>query len=509
MSTSSPNPSPLILVTGATGYVGGRLVPHLLEAGYRVRTMARSIKSLEAREWASSVEIVKGDVLDAETLDVAMDGVDSAFYLIHSLGGGSGYAERDVTAAENFSKAAQKADVKRIIYLGGIFRDDETFSEHLRSRRESGEALRRAGVPVTEFRAGVIVGSGSLSFEIIRYLTERVPFMICPRWVYTRAQPIGIRDVLAYLTAALDTPESTGKTIEIGGAEVVTYGDMMIAYAKARGLRRRMIPVPILTPRLSSYWVDLVTPIPAAIARPLIQGLRNEVVVEDDSARTLFPDIVPVSFQTALERAVAKLDNGEVETAWTDATNRISARTPAVELTTKEGMILERRQRIVAATPQRVFQIFTGIGGDRGWFFMNGAWRIRGAMDRLVGGVGLRRGRRDPDDLRPGDALDFWRVEKVEPDHLLRLRAEMKVPGRAWLEFETVVDEQAQTHLSQTAFFAPKGLSGLLYWYLLYPLHALIFSGLIREITRRAEADLTATISSPPHEIDATERNAT
>ena len=495
MSSSSSNP--LILVTGATGYVGGRLVPHLLEAGYRVRAMARAPKDLQARKWASNVELVRGDVLDSDSLDEAMDGVDAAFYLIHSLGGGSGYAERDVTAAENFSKAAKKAEVNRIIYLGGIFREDETFSEHLRSRRESGEALRRAGVPVTEFRAGVIVGSGSLSFEIIRYLTERVPFMICPRWVYTRAQPIGIRDVLSYLGAALETKESTGKTIEIGGAEVVTYGEMMIAYAKARGLRRRMIPVPILTPRLSSYWVDLVTPIPAAIARPLIQGLRNEVVVEDDSARRLFPDIQPVSFQTALERAVRRLDNGEVETAWTDATNRISARTPAVELTTKDGLILERRQRMVEASPQRVFQIFTGIGGDRGWFFMNFAWRFRGAMDRFFGGVGLRRGRRDPDELRPGDALDFWRVEKVEPEHLLRLRAEMKVPGRAWLEFETMVDEEGQTHLSQTAFFAPKGLSGLLYWYLLYPLHAVIFSGLIREIARRAESAPTATIAVP------------
>ena len=487
MTPPSPPPKLRVLLTGATGYVGGRLVPGLLQEGHAVRCMVRNPEALRARDWAGNVEIVRGDVLDPDTLADAMEGVDIAYYLIHSLGGGAGYAARDIRAADHFASAAARAKVKRIVYLGGIFREDAAFSDHLRSRRETGEALRNAGVPVTEFRAGVIVGSGSLSFEIIRYLTERVPFLICPRWVYTRAQPIGIRDVLHYLTAAIHTPESSGKIIEIGGDEIVTYGEMMLAYARVRGLRRYMIPVPVLTPRLSSYWVDLVTPIPAAIARPLIQGLKNEVVVADDSAKTLFPDIQPVPFQTALERALRRLDAGEVETAWTDATNRIDDNHPPVEITTREGIIIERRQRHVQADPPTVYRIFSGIGGQRGWFFMNFAWRLRGALDRMVGGVGLRRGRRDPDDLRPGDALDFWRVEQVDAPRLLRMRAEMKVPGRAWLAFETHEDGHGGTRLTQTAFFAPKGLPGFLYWYILYPIHALIFSGLIRQIAKRSE----------------------
>jgi hypothetical protein len=339
---------------------------------------------------------------------------------------------------------------------------------------------------MTEFRAGVIVGSSSLSFEMIRYLTERVPVMICPRWVYTRTQPIGIRDVLDYLTAALAVPASIGRMIEIGGSEIVTYGDMMMIYAEVRGLKRWMLPVPVLTPRLSSLWVNLVTPIPAIIARPLVEGLRNENVVRDPAARELFPEIRPAGYRTAVERALERLRASDVETAWSDALSTSQSDAQPVILTNQEGMILEHRQRMVAASPTEVYRVFTGLGGRRGWLYMDWAWKLRGFADRLIGGVGLRRGRRDPDELRVGDALDFWRVEAVEANRMLRLRAEMKVPGSAWLQFQVAPRENGHSLLSQTAFFAPKGLPGWLYWYGLYPIHRVIFSGFIKRIAQHA-----------------------
>jgi len=472
-----------VLVTGATGYVGGRLIPRLLERGHEIRCLVRDPDRLQGRPWLEKVEVLCGDVLHRGTLEGVFEGVEAAYYLVHSLGGGEGYAERDRRAAWNFAEAARMAGVKRIIYLGGLAREASDLSEHLRSRLDSGAALRGPGVPVTEFRAGVVVGSGSLSFEMIRYLTERVPVMICPKWVYTRAQPISIRDLLEYLILALDVPESSGKIIEIGGADVVTYGEMMLGYAQARGLRRRMLPVPVLTPRLSSYWVHLVTPIPSAIARPLIQGLRNENVVSSGLAGELFPEVRPVPYAESIVRALARLDTGQVETTWTDAAG--DAR-PHVRLLSKEGLILEQRTRMVAAPPGQVFRAYCSLGGKKGWLFLNGAWRIRGAVDRLLGGVGLRRGRRDPVELRVGDALDFWRVEAVDAPKLLRLRAEMKVPGKAWLEFQSE-PQPGGTRLSQTAYYAPKGLWGLIYWYALYPLHALIFSGMIRKLAEAAE----------------------
>ncbi|MGE0100832.1 MAG: SDR family oxidoreductase [Blastocatellales bacterium] len=476
----------LILVTGSTGYIGGRLVPRLIKAGFRVRCMVRDPARLQGRPWHDQVEIVAGDVLDPESLGPAMSGVETAYYLIHSMAAGPDFHRRDMTAAANFSNAAREAGVRRIIYLGGLAESSEELSEHLRSRQQTGVSLRSAGVPVTEFRAGVIVGSGSLSFEMIRYLTERVPVMICPRWVYTRTQPIGIREVIEYLAQALDVPETADRIIEIGGSEVVTYGEMMMIYAEVRGLKRWMVQVPVLTPRLSSYWVNLVTPIPAVIARPLIEGLRNENIVHDDSALWLFPNIRPAGYRTSVERALTRLQAGRIETFWSDALMTSQGDVAPLTLTVQEGMILELRQRIVAATPSDLFTVFTGLGGKRGWLYMNWAWEIRGFLDKLIGGVGLRRGRRDPDELRAGDALDFWRVEAVEPDHLLRLRAEMKVPGKAWLLFEATPREDGRTLLSQTAFFAPKGLAGWLYWYALYPMHGFIFSGLIDRISQRA-----------------------
>jgi uncharacterized protein YbjT (DUF2867 family) len=479
---------PLILVTGATGYIGGRLVPRLLELGHRVRCLVRDPVRLQGRPWQSDVEIVAGDMFQPDSLAAAMQGVTSAYYLVHSLAGGSDFHQRDLIAARNFAVAAQAGGIERIIFLGGLAEDLPGLSEHLRSRQQTGAALRSAGVPVTEFRAGVIVGSGSLSFEMIRYLAERVPVMICPRWVYTRTQPIGIRDVLEYLAAALTVPECRGRIVEIGGADVVTYGEMMTIYAEVRGLRRWMVPVPMLTPRLSSYWVNLVTPIPAAIARPLIEGLRNESIVHDPAARRFFPHIQPAGYRTTVERAIARLEASNVETAWSDALSTSQGDLPPVTLTTREGMIVEQRQRLVAAATTEVYRSFIGLGGKRGWLYLNWAWQLRGFIDQLLGGVGLRRGRRDPDALRVGDALDFWRVEAVEPGRLLRLRAEMKVPGKAWLQFEVSAHDAGRARLSQTAFFAPKGLPGWLYWYALYPLHSLIFSGLIERIARRAIA---------------------
>ncbi len=343
-------------------------------------------------------------------------------------------------------------------------------------------------MPVTEFRAAVIVGSGSLSFEMIRYLTERLPVMICPKWVSTRIQPIAIRNVLDYLVAALDCPASAGRVLEIGGRDVLTYAEMMINYARARGLKRHLLTVPVLTPRLSSYWVHLVTPIPARIAQPLIKGLGNEVIVRDPAALELFPDIPLLGYDEAVRLALEKMDTRGVETAWSDAlTSSQGARTP-VALISTEGMILERRQQMVDAPAAAVYQSFARLGGARGWLYMDWTWQLRGSVDRLFGGVGMRRGRRDPDELRAGDPLDFWRVERVEPGRLIRLRAEMRVPGRAWLEFKVAPQPDGRTLLSQTAFFEPKGLWGLLYWYALYPVHSLIFSGLIREIARQAAA---------------------
>lgn len=483
MTTTSS--TEIILVTGATGYIGGRLVPRLLEAGRRVRCLARDPSRLTGRPWHDRVEVVRGDVLDADSLAPALDGVDTAYYLIHSLGVGDEFHERDLRAARTFATAARRAGVRRIIYLGGLADAAADLSKHLRSRQQTGDALREDGVPVTEFRAGVIVGSGSVSFEMLRYLTERLPAMVCPRWVYTKTQPIGIREVLHYLVAALETPASVGRIIEIGGEDVVSYGEMMTIYAEVRGLRRLLIPVPVLTPRLSSYWVNLVTPIPGSIARPLIEGLRNESVVHDPVARELFPHIRPVDYRTAVERALTQLDARTVETAWSDALSTSLGDSPPVVLTEQEGMIIEHRQRAVPAPPEAVYRTFAGIGGARGWFFLDWAWQLRGFLDRLIGGVGLRRGRRDPDAVRTGDALDFWRVEAVTPGRSLLLRAEMKLPGEAWLEF-AVTSHGDGARLRQTAYFAPRGLFGLLYWYALYPLHAIIFSGLVRRVAERS-----------------------
>lgn len=470
-----------ILVVGASGYIGGRLVPLLEARGHELVLASREARLLAARFPAATV--VAADLLDASTLPPALEGIDVAYYLAHSMRAGErGFAERDRQAARNFATAAHRAGVSRIVYLGGLGDDSADLSHHLASRHETGAELAAHSVPVTEFRAAVIIGSGSASFEILRHLTERLPVMITPRWVGTRCQPIGISDVLDYLVAALDHPEVTG-IVEIGGPDVLSYGEMMRSYARLRGLRRLMIPVPVLTPRLSSYWVNLVTPVPAGIARPLIEGLRNEVVVRHPGPASAF-GIRPLPYIEALRRAIDRTDRHDVESTWFDA---IAARDRAglSSLTSYEGMMVERRAELVSAAPEEVFAEVERVGGRAGWPYANALWRIRGLLDRLVGGVGMRLGRRDADRLRIGDALDFWRVEEVRRPTLLRLRAEMKVPGRAWLQYE-VTPSDAGSRLVQTAFFEPKGLPGLAYWYLLYPVHALIFRGTVRALARRA-----------------------
>ncbi|UCG56782.1 MAG: SDR family oxidoreductase [Phycisphaerales bacterium] len=473
----------LILVTGATGYVGGQLIPPLLEQGYQVRALVREPRKVSGLAWSTKVQIASGDVLAPETLESALRGVDAAYYLVHSMTGGSEFAKQDIVAARNFGEAAKKAGIGRVVYLGGLGSPGAQLSEHLRSRQETGEALRRSGVRLTEFRAAVIVGAGSISFEMIRYLAERVPIMICPRWVRTKVQPIAIQDVVSYLVASLRKPESADQIIEIGGTDVLTYGDMMKKYARVRGLHRWLLHVPVLTPRLSSYWVHWVTPISAAYARPLIEGLRNEVIVTDDKASRLFPEIKPSGYERAVSQALSQSDPDCFVPGFATAEG---AERSAFLKETQNGMIVEIRQKVVRSDVQAVYEAFTGLGGTNGWP-CNLAWCVRAAIDRMVGGVGMRRGRHETDNIEPGDTIDFFRVVKVKANRMIRLKAEMKLPGEGWLQFEVEPIQDNLTRLVQSVFFAPKGLLGIIYWYLLYPIHKLIFAGMLRKLAMMAE----------------------
>jgi len=465
-----------VLVTGATGYIGGRLVPRLLDSGHDVRVMVRDPARIAGRPWASSVEVARGDVEDPASLQAALDGVEAAYYLIHLMGAGGDFAERDRRAAENFVSAGRH--LQHVIYLGGLLPEAKNVSKHLASRAEVGEILR-AGLPATEFRAGPVVGSGSASFEMVRYLTERLPAMIAPRWIRNEVQPIAVHDILGYLSLALER-EPAG--IYNVGAAPLTFKGMMQEFASVRGLRRLIVPVPVLAPRLAALWVGLVTPIPNRLAVPLVEGVVHPVVADTSRAQTDFPEIEPLAYREAVARALRQTTENAVSTRWSSALGSA----PAFELSQKEGMIRETRSCRTSADPETTFATFSSLGGDRGWLFWSWAWSFRGLLDRLVGGPGLRRGRRHPTELEPGDAVDFWRVERVEPPNLLRLRAEMKVPGRAWLQWEAV-PEEGGTRLVQTAIFEPIGLAGHLYWNLLYPVHKIIFSGLVRAIASRAD----------------------
>ncbi|MEJ7845202.1 MAG: SDR family oxidoreductase [Acidimicrobiales bacterium] len=499
-----------VLVTGATGYVGGRLVPELLAAGHAVRCLARTPDKLDGFAWRGDVEVVKGDVTDKDSVRTAMAGCRAAYFLVHSMGGSPDFATRDRQAAATFCDAAAATEgMARLVYLGGLGdEDDEGLSPHLRSRHEVGRVLADGPVPVTELRAAVVIGSGSASFEMLRHLVETLPVMVTPKWVHTRCQPIAIRDVLAYLVATLDEPGvgDGSRVLEIGGPDVLTYAEMMRTYASVAGLPKRlMVKVPVLSPNLSSHWINIVTPLPRALARPLIESIVNEVVVTDDAARVVLRH-EPITFRRAVEEAIRRVEHLDVSTTWSSAS--LPGASPADPLPTDpdwSGGIVMRDERSVtaAATPAAVFAAVSGVGGGRGWYVADFLWGVRGFLDRMVGGIGRRRGRRHPDLLRVGDALDFWRVEAhLPPDQprpagdggelddgegLLRLRAEMRLPGEAWIEWRVTPGDDERTVLRQRALFHPTGLFGRLYWYAMVPFHAVIFAGLARELAAEAE----------------------
>jgi len=472
----------LIMLTGATGYVGGRLVKILEQCGYRVRCMARRPEILTSRV-STSTQVIEGNVLDIDSLKVALDGVSVAYYLIHSMSSEGSFEENDRKAAHNFAKVAKGAGVERIIYLGGLGNDEDELSPHLRSRQEVGKILRQSGIPLVEFRASIVIGSGSLSFQLIRSLVERLPIMITPKWVQVAAQPIAIEDLIEYLEAALYLPDSGSRVYEIGGADQVSYADIMRIYGGCRNIAVRMIPVPFLSPYISSLWLGLITPLYARIGRKLIQSIVHPTVVRDKSALKDF-NIKPMGVIDAIRRAIDKEDKEFSETRWSDSISS-SGNMPSWFSQSFGSRLIDSRTLKVDMPPKATFKTIQRIGGETGWYSWNWLWQLRGFFDLLVGGVGMRRGRAHFDILRVGDTLDFWRVEEYEPNHLLRLTAEMKLPGRAWLEFEVLGDDLSST-IRQTAIFDPVGLLGLVYWYALYPLHQLVFAGMLRGITDKA-----------------------
>ncbi len=483
------------LVTGASGYVGGRLVPELLAAGHDVRCMVRTPAKLRDHPWAGRVETVRGDVTAPDDVAAAMRDVDVAYYLVHALGSGADFEVTDRRAAEVFGEQARRAGVRRIVYLGGLTPSgvpEQELSPHLRSRAEVGRILLASGVPTAVLRAAVVIGSGSVSFEMLRYLTERLPAMVTPRWVRTPTQPIAVRDVLWYLVGCARLPASVNRAFDVGGPQVLTYREMMQRYAAVAGLPRRMIvPVPVLTTRLSSLWVGLVTPVPAGIARPLTESLRHEVVCRERDIAEFVPDPPggPTGFDRSLELALQRIREAQVATRWSSAS---VPGAPSAPLATDPdwaggSLYTDRRARRVAASPAALWRVVEGIGGEHGWYSFGLAWAVRGLLDRLVGGVGLRRGRRDPGRLRVGDSLDFWRVEEIQPGRLLRLRAEMRLPGLAWLELRVAADREGRTVYAQRAVFHPHGLAGHVYWWAVWPFHGVVFGGMARNIARSAQ----------------------
>lgn len=476
--------SRLILVTGATGYVGGRLVHRLTERGFRVRCMVRQPSRFAGRH-TGHVEVVQGDVTDPKSLDAALQGVDTAYYLVHALASTGDFEAVEQAGARHFAAAAKNAGVRRIIYLGGLGDVAASSSPHMRSRHAVGDLLRQSGIPTLELRASIIIGSGSLSFELIRSLVTRLPVMVVPSWVRVKAQPIAIDDVLAYLVEALDVPMAASTIYEIGGQEQLSYLDLMKRYGELTGLRRVYINVPFLTPWLSSLWLNLVTPIFARVGRKLIDSIRIASVVTDFRALTDF-SVRPMDVSEAIRRARHEEDRLFRETHWTDA---LSSTPESAGYGGRRfgSRLVDSRVLCVNAAPERAFGVIERIGGAQGWYYADGLWRLRGFLDRLVGGVGMQRGRRDPERLREGDIVDCWRVEVIEPPRRLLLRAEMKVFGRAWLQFE-VDPVDGGSEIRQTALYDPHGLLGMTYWYGIYPLHELVFAGMLRAIARAAES---------------------
>ena len=471
-----------ILVTGATGYIGARLVPQLLDRGHEVVCMTRSPAKLDDRPWRSQVRVATADVMDRRSLKEAMVGIDAAFYLVHQMAGGSDFAVRDRIGAENFRDAADEAGLGRIVYLGGIAPDGSRLSPHLTSRVEVGRTLAGGDTPVTELRAAVIIGSGSLSFEMLRYLVEVLPIMTTPRWVRTRCQPVAVRDVLRVLSDVVGDPTPGHRVMEVGGPDVLTYHEMMRIYAEEAGLRRRLVlPVPVLSPGLSSLWVGLVTPLPPSVARPLVESLRHEVTVSGGGTGL---DFEATPYREAVRRAI---DTGPAATRWSDA----GGHRPSLPVEGDPGWsggteFVDRRVVPTDAGPEHLFWAFSRVGGHNGYYGLNWAWRLRGLLDQMVGGAGLRRGRRHPSAVRVGEAIDFWRVEEVRPETSLRLRAEMRLPGEAWLEWRAI-EAPHGTDLVQTATFRPRGLWGRIYWYVMLPAHSFVFPTMARRIAAVAE----------------------
>ena len=479
------------LVTGATGYIGGRLIRELLNAGYKVKVFARFPDRLRDLAWYSKVEIISGDALNANDVLNAMKDVDVAYYLLHALNKGNEFVDIETKMAQIFAESAKRNGVQRIIYLGGLI-PSQKLSQHLESRKITGEILRNSGVPTIELRAGVVIGSGSASFEMLRYLTERLPVMVTPKWVKTKIQPIAVRDVLYYLVGSAGITENLNQAFDIGGPDILTYKEMMNRYAKVADLRKRIIiPVPLLTPRLSSLWVGFVTPVPGSIARPLVKSLINEVICHDSEIKKYLPDPQDglTNFEKAVNLALMRVREAQVSTRWSSASIPGIPSEPLPSDPEWSGGTLYKDIRIkeINSEPEKVWQIVEAIGGNNGYFSFDWAWEIRGILDRIVGGVGLRRGRRDPHHLNVGETLDFWRVEEKIPNNLLRLRAEMKMPGKAWLEFRVEKTGDQKSKLTQTAIFYPKGLAGHSYWWLIAPFHVFVFPGMIKNIKKVAE----------------------
>ncbi|MCB0918291.1 MAG: SDR family oxidoreductase [Actinobacteria bacterium] len=480
------------LVTGASGYVGGRLIPMLLARGWNVRVLVRRPESISQRTWFDDVTVVQGDARDAATLDEALAGVAVAYYLMHSIGSGPQFDLTEREVAEQFAAAAQRQHVGRIVYLGGMAPSGTKLSPHLRSRRSVGEALRGSGVPTIELRAAVVLGSGSASFEMLRYLTERLPAMITPLWVRTKTQPIAVRDVLHYLVEAADVPGEVNQDFDIGGPEVMTYQEMMQRFAKVSGLPpRRILPINVLSPGLSSHWVGLITPVPRGVARPLVESLRVPVVCRDHSIAEIIPDPPGglLGYDDAVRYAIARVRDAHVDTRWSGASvvGAPSQPLPSDPDWSGGSLYTDVREAQTQASPENVYSVVETIGGETGYFTADWMWEIRGAADRLIGGVGLRRGRRDPVHLRVGDALDFWRVEERVSPEILRLRAEMKLPGLAWLEWR-IEPADGGCRIQQRALFYPRGLAGHFYWWAVAPFHAFVFGPMLSRMVARAEA---------------------
>lgn len=469
----------LILVAGATGYVGRHLVPALLESGNRIRCLARKPQRLASQVWYSQVEVVQGDVFQRQSLDRVMAGVSIAYYLVHNMVSGHQYSERDLVSAQNFAQAASQAGVEHIIYLGGLADPDARIGQHLRSRIQTGEALRRGSVPVTEFRASIVIGPGGTAFELIRYLTEYFPVLPSPRWVSNHVQPIAIENVVDYLLAALKTHPSHSWIYEIGGPDVMTFAETMLIYARLRGLKRRMLVLPILPVPLMAFIVDKLTPVPASMANPLIDGMRGDSIVQDADTRRNFPHIHLIDYPAMVMAALSQLTPAHIDPVAYEGTRSATTIRHA-------GFLINQRQLSLDLPPEAVYRAFTRLGGRGGWLYLNGLWRLRGWLDRLLGGPGMR-GRVDKDQLEVGDALDFYTVEALQPGRLLRLRADLVAPGQGWMEWRAQPNQAGGVTLTQTAYFAPKGLAGFLYHYLLSPLHNLVYAGLIRRLARQAE----------------------